>query len=264
MKHKRLILTLTSLIFVAICVLSMASLFSIKDVTVKYTVLDNNIEYSAVTENLSCFENRNLLFLDTKEVKQKLKNNGYFKIESVKKIYPNRLEVKIQERVEVFAVQSGDGYYILDADFYVVAHKDKNENRIDGVRNILLSVNVDGFNPLDVTVGQTLSVVSHPAFIAMSDMYKSFSDSRNIISHILIAPSAVGDTYRVTFTMVEGVSIEIWDVAGKDSVNNGAKIDTAINAYLALSDYNKTKGKILSFTDLQGKLTCRYELPANG
>ena len=259
MKHKRLIVSLTSLIFVVIFFLCLTSLFSIKDVTVKYTVLDNNIEYSEVSENLACFENRNLIFLDLKEVEDKLKNNGYFKIESVKKIYPNRLEVKIQERVEVFAVQCDDGFYILDNDFYVVAHKEKNENRLDGVRNILLTVNVEGFDTHDIRVGQTLSVVSHQAFIAMSNMYRSFSDSRNIISNILIAPSAVGDTYRVTFTMVEGVKIEIWDVAGKDFVNNETKINKAIDAYDKLDDYKKTKGKILSFTDIEGTVRSRYD-----
>lgn len=263
MKHKRLIVLFTTLIFVAILLLCFASLFSIKDVTVKFTVLDNNIEYSEVSEKLACFEKRNLLFLDTKEVEETLKNNGYFKVESVKKIYPNRLEVKIQERVEVFAVQSDDGYYILDADFYVVAHKEKNENRLDGVRNILLTINVEGFDSRDISVGQTLSVVTNQAFVAMSNMYRSFSDSRNIISHIFIAPSAVGDTYRVTFTMVEGVKIEIWDVAGKDFVNNDAKINKAIEAYDKLDDYKKTKGKILSFTDTDGNVRSRYDDTSN-
>ncbi len=247
MKHKKLMVVTTLAIFVSICVFCILSLFTVSDIKINYTMLKDNSLHLEITDQLQKYEGKNIWFLKTDKIKKEIENNGYLKVVSIKKDYPNKISVTIQERIEVFALFVQGEYYVLDDGYQVIVKKQENVNKEDGVENILLTVELEEFNVSDIKIGRELKIKTHPAFRAMDLMYRQFEDCRNAVSEIRISATQEKDNYRIYFVMVEGVEIEIRQ-ATDDGEN---KILRAIEKYLSLSDKDKTRGKILGYSGTQ-------------
>ena len=87
MKNKKLLISIISIVF-AIVVISLAvSVFTIKQVKVNYTVTQNVIDTNEINESANSFAGKNLLFLNTDKIVDKLEENlnTYYQIIEVKK-----------------------------------------------------------------------------------------------------------------------------------------------------------------------------------
>ena len=71
------------------------SKFNLKKIIIKNNSL---IKEEEIKKSLISIYNKNLIFLDNKEIEQKLMKNGYIESFYIKKKYPNTLEIKIIEK----------------------------------------------------------------------------------------------------------------------------------------------------------------------
>ena len=115
MKHQKLFTVIISVVFALTVLICLFFVFSVKEVKINFNVTEKGEEYSESAQNdLDKFMNGNLLFLNTEKVKTALEKYAYFDIIEVKKVYPNRVEITVNERQEGYFVKTETKGYILD------------------------------------------------------------------------------------------------------------------------------------------------------
>ena len=64
---------------------------------IKEIIVENNsiIPESSIAKNLSFLNQKNLFFLEQKEIKKKIKELIFIESIEIKKIYPNKIKVKV-------------------------------------------------------------------------------------------------------------------------------------------------------------------------
>ena len=112
MIKKKILVILISIAFAFIVLFSCASLLSIKKVEVNFALASSDVQnvQKILDKNLD----KNLLFLDEKEVEDLFKSEPYLEVVSVDKKYPNVLSVNVKERREVYKIDTGLKSYVLD------------------------------------------------------------------------------------------------------------------------------------------------------
>ena len=74
---------------------------------IKEIIVENNsiIPESSIAKNLSFLNQKNLFFLEQKEIKKKIKELIFIESIEIKKIYPNKIKVKVFEKKPVAILQ---------------------------------------------------------------------------------------------------------------------------------------------------------------
>ena len=74
---------------------------------IKEIIVENNsiIPESTITKNLSFLNQKNLFFLEEKEIKKKIKDLIFIESIEIKKIYPNKIKVKVFEKKPIAILQ---------------------------------------------------------------------------------------------------------------------------------------------------------------
>ena len=74
--------------------------FTIKNLTINEIRFENNkiVSNEELIKDLSFLYNKNIIFLNTLEIKKKLNKNSFIESLQVKKVYPNKLVIKIFEK----------------------------------------------------------------------------------------------------------------------------------------------------------------------
>lgn len=247
MKHKVLLITLTCLLFCAICTLCVKELFSVKDITVNYSVKTEETE--EINSLLEKYVGKSMFSINTQAVKDEITANRYLKVLSVEKNYPNELIVNLIERIEKFYYYDGSDYYYFDNEYFVVRMEELHDNR--GAE--LVEISLTDVSGASVKANCSLkSVFEIPEKLnsqidSCFDIAKGISD--NIVKIMVVYTSEKGN-YRVKLQMREGVCIEIRKagVAFEEKVIQGAKF------YLNLEELRKIKGTVIVDADDNGKV----------
>ena len=72
--------------------------------------IENN-EFMSVQElqsKLSFLYEKNIIFMNSYDIEKKLEKNGFIKYLQIKKIYPNKLIIKINEKKPIFILINGE------------------------------------------------------------------------------------------------------------------------------------------------------------
>lgn len=145
MQSKRIIAVFIILIFCATLAIGSSAVFSIAEVNAKYSFVSS--EQIAKTENIEAalerFEGKNIVFIKKAEIYSALKDFTYIEVRSITKTYPNILTVELNERLEVFALNTENGWFMLDGQGFALSQRGLNTNNIDGLANIELYANAD-------------------------------------------------------------------------------------------------------------------------
>jgi len=260
MKKNALVILLTVLVFLSGAVLGVSSVYRIDEVMVDASTISPLAEAEAkelqrrLTE---AYDKQFAPFTDEKEVQEIVEEFPYFRVTSVEKAYPNRLIVRVKEDDEVYAISCGEDtgkYFILNREGTVLAIREDYVNRSDTTgkgKNVLVKgVNVHGEKGEKVTGDPTFSYLFD--FCAKADeMLQGIR--RNILTIEKIREGSSADTEMLRLTTFEGVKIYV----NMPSEDAQAKAQKAIEAYLSLSDGQRTRGMI-AVANIAGEIDAVY------
>ena len=253
MKHKKISYILIVLLYVIVLLLSLSFLFSVKEVKRNYSMLVGSERYLQVEEQLDSYEGKNLLFLKTSKIKNKLEKDPYILVKSIKKDYPNVVLVDIEERKEMFVLETATEKYLLDDKYFVLKKVDKQTE----TEHINLVLNYAEFDSSQLKVGKEINAIKDDIIICVNEMLSIFSDWKNILKGIEVE-QVFGEAtnFRVCFYTNQGVEIEV-----RKALDDGVKkAQSAYDRYCALTDYEKTKGKILAYKNTSNTIVVDYTL----
>lgn len=255
MKYKRLLVLITCLLFVTVAVFCFTSAFKVKDVELEVSVVSGSAQNvkELCTQNLSKYEDENLLFVDENEIRNELlKLSGYIEVNEVTKTYPNKIFVKVTERKESFVIDGGDKSYAIDLNLNVLSEKSSSLNNVDGKPNVILEFNLSDFNSSSITVGSKIEIfdASTKEYLIPS-LSKIFERRENVEKASVLVKKDGHDFKRVVLKMREGVIINIDNA----NVSFEDKLKTAFEFYDALS--NKGIGEYFVVLEDGGNITVK-------
>lgn len=240
MKKKKLYVSLIFIAFAVFFSFSFIYLFTLNKIDLKVEAT-RGVEVSEIQTAVSEFEGKNLLFLDTDDVLEKLSSFSNYKVVSVEKKYPNKLVVSVKERLESFAVLSDDLAIIIDNEGVVLRTE---ENYINNRE--LVTLKLDGISVSSFNVGQVISTTDNQMLVTVMSMAEKIN-YYNCIESIKLERAV--EKQFAYFNTYSGVVIEVPDV----HIRGDEKIEYAFEQYdLCDSDYIKSFDKITVFIKQDG------------
>lgn len=260
---KVIVIILSFLIFLSVAILGVSTVYRVEEVTVIAPVVSDEAKGEASdlqTRLNEVYAKKSILFTDRALADGVLADFPYFRITSFKKDYPNRIILTVSEDEEVYAVRNGEEYYILNGSGVLLGIRDNYFNRSDKTKNLLIFG-----NNLQVNGAKGELLTSDVAFQSLFSLCGRLNqkllalpvdgDARGIRGNVLSIevqrPTLTAEETVFKLTMVEGVSIYVRnpDNAPTDFA------DKAIDAYLSLSDLQKTMGALLVWQGADGVQT---------
>ena len=241
MKKGRLYTILIATAFFIATVLSAFVLFSVNSVDVTFYSNSGNVE--DITQELSRFKGKSLLFLDLDDVTISNEQFPDFYISKVEKSYPNVLKVEVKERRGVFAIRILDDVVLIDEDGMCI--RNISEEQID---REVVTINLDGIDVVKSQLGYKLETSDDQFVYAVFDMAKEINLMDCIQSISVVSATLKKDAIFNTYS---GVSIEV-----VNAIDDGiAKIVEAYNVYDQFADdYQKSFDKISVYKDVNGNI----------
>ena len=99
--------------------------FTIKNLMINEIRFENNkiVSNEELIKDLSFLYNKNIIFLNTLEIKKKLKKNSFIESLQVKKIYPNKLVIRIFEKQPIAIILHENKKFFLGKKFELIKYK---------------------------------------------------------------------------------------------------------------------------------------------
>ena len=99
--------------------------FTIKNLTINEIRFENNkiVSNEKLIKDLSFLYNKNIIFLNTLEIKKKLNKNSFIESLQVKKVYPNKLVIKIFEKQPIAIIFHENKKFFLGKKFELIKYK---------------------------------------------------------------------------------------------------------------------------------------------
>ena len=99
--------------------------FTIKNLMINEIRFENNkiVSNEELIKDLSFLYNKNIIFLNTLEIKKKLKKNSFIESLQVKKVYPNKLVIKIFEKQPIAIIFQENKKFFLGKKFELIKYK---------------------------------------------------------------------------------------------------------------------------------------------
>jgi hypothetical protein len=139
---KILVIVLTALIFLSAAFIGVANVYRVDGVVLDAKMFSEAAKAEAAAMQIdlqTAYEGESSLFAKETAAKEVIEKYPYFRLTKFEKRYPNLLVVEATEDMEVFAVQSGEEYYILSEDGTVLDVRADLNNRVDGEANIVIT-----------------------------------------------------------------------------------------------------------------------------
>ncbi len=257
MKQKRILtIVLTALLFVSAVILGISSTFRIDVVTVEFTLLseDGKARSQTLQEELtSLYKRESILSLKADKAKEALVDYPYFRMTAFEKQSPDKVYIKIVEDGETYAVQSGEEYYIVSGEGIVVERRETPVNRLDGQENLLV-------HGLNVSGNKGGSLTGDDCWQSMLTFCTAFDAELNGIRKNVLFAEVYKRTPEVFFRlqMREGVVLYI----SSPQILTTEKAKKAFNAYMGLSDGERTQGSLTIF-EVESEVLAEYKSDSN-
>ena len=99
--------------------------FTIENLTINEIRFENNkiVSNEELIKDLSFLYNKNIIFLNTLEIKKKLNKNSFIESLQVKKVYPNKLVIKIFEKQPIAIIFHENKKFFLGKKFELIKYK---------------------------------------------------------------------------------------------------------------------------------------------
>lgn len=245
MNTKRLFVLLIGFAFFVAVITSCLFIFSIKTVNTEFNVSDEFNE-TEIQDTLNEFTGKNLLSFKKDKVYSALSKYTNVKIESVEKVFPNILEVKLSERIASYYLEQGDLNYVLDKEGFVLYKLERGDSKV----NNLIKITLTDIELKNVVPGSKVSTSFNELFYSAIDIsettLKTEKDGANLtkikdcVTEINV--SCVNNVVKkAVYKTYSGVSIII-NKPDEDGINKALK---GFTEYHELNiDYYKTYDSI--------------------
>lgn len=254
MKYKRLLVFVTSMIFITAFIICFFAVFKTAEIYVDVNAVSGSNEQVAdkVQALLKNKEGKNLLFLSTEEVESEVNGaSSYAKVTKVTKKYPNKLEVVVEERVEKFAIFYENNYYAVDEELHILNKSEQNINNIDGKPNLVLNFDIADIDTNSIKVGETLKIYDQKTTDYLIENVSSLYEKRGDISAVTITVKKEKFYFRrLTLTMREGLVLNI----DKADIRTQEKIAKALEFYYNLANKGDTTEYFVNILESSGEI----------
>ena len=190
------------------------------------------------------------LFAKQKKAEDILEEYPYFRITGFEKSYPKRLIIEVTENAEVYAIEktAGAEYCILNAEGVVLEIRDTYFNRLNGEENVVLK-------GLNVTAEKGNQPTEDDAFATVLLVCQTISEKLNGIRCNVVSVELIRRSPEMVLaiTMREGVKVYI---SNPEQLMQ-EKVTVALTKYFALTDAEKTGGRLLLVED-SGQIYADY------
>ena len=260
MKKKVIITSIVSFVLLlAIVLAGLNFIYTVNNVRTEFNsfTAEGETEARQLQEKLNKFVSSSTVFLNLDEVKSVVEEYPCFRLEEVKKRYPDTLEVKISERKEAFSYQLENGNFaILDEEGEYLYEKESNVNRAGG-ENILLS----GFD-FKFEGGEEGKYFSELVDVFKALKQELYEVRANVLHISLLTGGDSAENDFIRIEMREGVVLEL----SNPQVRAGDKTKLAVDKYNGtgvyegngLPDTERVSGRIMVL-DLSGDLLLDYQ-----
>lgn len=248
MKNRKLIISIISIVFAIVVICLAVSVFTVKDVQVKFTFSANNIDSGKVNETVDDFVGKNLLFLKTEDIENELQKNPYIEVLSVEKKFPNVVKVAIKERREIYTLTYQGKQYITDMNGLALC--EKNPSKVYGEHE-LINLEFENIAVENLSLGSLLKTDAD-GFVGMALEISKGIDLTDSVKSMKIEKrfSGVNNLY-VTFETYSGVNI----VISKAEEKGLEKALKALQLYdVETDDYTKSFNTIEVYTLANGEI----------
>ncbi|MBE5742745.1 MAG: FtsQ-type POTRA domain-containing protein [Clostridiales bacterium] len=263
MKHKGIIIASTIAVFVLATVLSFVWLFTVRHLSVSVVAITTEEKATYDYANGVLEENyggKSFFAINVEEIEKKLAENPYIKVNKVKKVFPDRIEVSVERRIERFALVSDDSTcYITDSE-YVLLRRETDESLI-GEKIIKMSLNGIDLDQSTLKEGSKIGYENDRLVGYMTTIFAGFTDGLNMMDGVTVK----GKENRIIFNTKTGVTVEFRfapsnPTLGEEQVRREeqalvAKVGEVENYYLSLSEKEQRSGSVLVFTKTDGAIT---------
>lgn len=243
MRKKLWTILLTIFVFLSGALLGFSTVYRVDTVTVNvnYVTEEARIEGEDLQTRLErAYQGSSTFFVKQKTAEEVLKEYPYFRISGFKKSFPKRLIIEITENAEVYAIEktAGEEYYILSADGVVLDVREDYINPLNGEANVVLK-------GLTVDVEKEKKPTGDACFTPVLGVCQELSVALNGIRCNVVSVALIRRTPEtiLAITMREGVKIYI----SNPTQLTREKVEVALTEYNALTDAEKTGGRILLF-----------------
>ena len=232
MKSKKILIISLPILFVLVVVFAVFMMFTVEKVNVDYTVFSGASKTQTIQDKFDTFLGKNLLTLNLGEV-ESVDVGSRYEIESVKKTFPNLIEVKVIERKEAFLVEYNGTKYVVSDKGYVL-------DEYDGVNDKLVPIKLNGITLYQPVVGEMISSDHN------EDLYNAIKLARLdcvVDASKEVTVEYVGKTLRsVIFLTHTDVKIRI----SMPLENGEAKAEAVFDAYV-----NEERDYIKSYNEIR-------------
>lgn len=252
MKHKRLLIITTCLVFVMVCVVSFKELFSVRDITVVYSVTETS-EAEEVLTLLNKYKGEFIFNIDESVISEEITNNRYLKVNSVTKKYPNELIINLSERIEKFYYQATDGIYFFDEEYFVI----RKSTTLPSDSEYLIEICFEDINGEKVDAScECKKVFDFPNGLnrdasLVCSVAESISEQISKISFLFTQEEG---NYRIRMQTRTGAVIEI----RKAGSLLGEKLACGVEYFLALEEARKIDGLVFVQENSKGEISANH------
>lgn len=234
MKYLRKIVALViAVVFFAALVIGIGMIFAVRNINVTMLTYaeDSSESYRAAKKSLNSLKGESILFVSSGDIIKAVSDSNYT-VASCKKKYPCTLNITLKERIETFAVATGEEEYrmynMYDNDGKYLRGSSENANVNDGSPNVLLN---------------KVSAEKIPEVASVASSFKEiFGSLRSIVSAINldINPEIAGYTEKLFFNLHCGLIIET------DGYTDCPyeKLQAAFSKFAVLTDRQKLDGTL--------------------
>lgn len=250
MLSKRLIISLYSVLFVVIILISAVFAFTVNKIDTEFAFLqDAEKKTESLNDKLSSFFGKNLIFLDTKEVVFALSEDPTIECVSVEKSYPNALKVAIKERRAIYLISYEGNQYVADENGFVFKEYTGEKQR-DLIR--LSFKDIDMGKPVIGTYLSTNNENYDKSLKSAFEIAKSV-DLTDKIDEMRIVKN-YGDTSLTSFDVEFFTYTEVVIKIKKSDDDGINKAKAAFSAYDAADDYKKSFYSIETYKEDNGQI----------
>ncbi|MBR2336843.1 MAG: FtsQ-type POTRA domain-containing protein [Clostridia bacterium] len=265
MKHKGIILISTVTVFILATVLSLVWLFKIRHVEISVVAeVSQEIEtYEKVNAVIEAnYKGKSFFSVSEDDVKAKLCQDPYLNVKSVKKVFPDRLQIEVSKRKERFAFSYNSEYYVTDSEYYLLKKVTSEDQLGEGIIKIFLEqITIDVET---LVLGQKIGAENGALVGYMTEIFSRFSDGLNLIEGVTV----MGAKNWIRFNTKTGVVIEFSFSPSNPTVSEGeqsaeatalvGKASEVESAYHGLSEYQKRNGYLLVYTKANGEIAIEH------
>ena len=221
MRKKTVVILLTALLFIAIAVLGVSTVFRVRSAKVDAEVISQAAteEVEELQKRLQAAYDKDSTFrVNDKKAKEILEDFPYFRMTGFSKSYPDKIVVKVTEDAEVFAMEKADSEVSGDKGEKINGGDNVNAmldvcalmaEELNGLRDNVVSIQVAKYAPefcivmregVKIYIGEP-AVMTREKAAAAIEKYLSLTDAQRMKGRIAVA--ANGEEIRVDYSEID-------------------------------------------------------------